>query len=465
MTFRRATLVLGLCGGAAACALFRPGPVPYPTGLRFPTIVDSSIKLAGRLNPGLVLSGGLLCLTTEEGRLFAIDLSSRQVAWEFRAGPPIPAPPAAGADRVYIRDSAGKVYGLDVRGNLLWKTAFAEPLTAGPVELGMNVYVGTEGGRLFGLDPERDGQVVWEFQAGSAITAAPAAIPSGVCFGTAAGSVTFLDTSGKVRWTFAAKGPVVVPPLASDGLVFVGDETGSLYALHAARRKPAWKRVLNGRPRGGFVVTGRRLLVPTSSGVLYCLDKNNGTVLWWQETPNRFGHAPLVVGDRVVAAASAPALVAYALKSGERVGAFEAGQDIRATPLWNDPHLIVALIDLRAGQSELVFLATEVRVGLEADKASPQPPGAEIVFTAKAVGFFRPRFEFFLQAGETKTVVQKEAERSRWSWFPEKAGTFKVGVRVADEKMAREAELPFVIKDVDGKTDQAGTAGPKEIKK
>jgi len=37
-----------------------------------------------------------------------------------------------------------------------------------------------------------------------------------------------------------------------------------------------------------------------------------------------------------------------------------------------------------------------------------------------------------------------------------------VGVRVADEKQTREAELPFVVGE---KTDQAGTAGPKEVKK
>jgi outer membrane protein assembly factor BamB len=326
----------------------------------------------------------------------------------------------------------------------------------------MNVYVGTEGGRLLALDPERDGQVVWKFQAGSAVTAAPAATPDGFVFGTAAGGVPFLDASGNVRWTFAAQGRVVVPPLADDGLVFVGDETGTLYALNRARGKPAWKRTLNGRPRGGLLIVGRRLLVPTSSGVVYCLNKKNGTVLWWQETPNRFGHAPVVVEDRVIAAAAAPALVAYDLKSGERVGSFGAGQDIRAAPLWNAPDLVLALTDLRAGESELVFLAPEVRVSVEADKASPQPAGAEVVFTAKAVGFFRPRFEFFVQSGETRTVAQKESERGRWTWFPEKAGEFKVGVRVADEKQTREAELPFVIQE---KADQAGTAGPKEVKK
>lgn len=462
MTLRRAILVLTLCGGTAACALFRPGPAAYPTGLRFPAVVESSINVGGRLNPGLSLAGSRLYLTTEEGRLAAVDVSSRQVAWEFRPGGPIPAPPFAGVDRIYIRDSAGAVYSLDVQGRLLWKTAFGDGLTAGPAELGMNVFVGTQEGRLLALDPELNGQVVWEFQARGAITTAPAAAPGGFLVGTAGGAVPFLDASGKVRWTFVAQGPVVVPPLADEGLVFVGDETGRLHAISASQGKVKWRRILNGRPRGGLVVAGRRLLVPTSSGVLYCLNKKNGEVLWWQETPNRFGHAPLVVEDRVVAASAAPALIAYQLKSGERVGSFGAGQDIRAAPLWSDPHLLVALIDPRAGESKLVFLRAEIKVSLEVDKASPQPAGAEVVFTAKAVGFFKPRFEFFLQSGETETVVQKESERGRWTWFPEKAGTFKVGVRVADEKQNREAELPYVIQE---KTEQAGTPGPKEVKK
>jgi outer membrane protein assembly factor BamB len=462
MAFRRVLLVLSLCCGAAACALFRSGPAAYPTGLRFPVTAEASVKLSGRLNPGLVSAGGLLFVATEEGKLAAVEVSSRRVVWEFRAAAPLPAPPAVGADRIYVRDNAQAVYALDLQGTLLWKTVFAEELTAGPVELGLNVYVGTAAGHLFALDAERNGQVVRQFQAGSAVTAAPAAAADGFLLGTAAGSVPLFDASGKVRWTFTAQGGVFVPPLADGPLVFVGDEAGYVYALSRSRGRPAWKRLLNGRPRGGFLVAGRRLLVPTSSGVLYCLNKGNGTVLWWQETPNRFGHAPVVVEDKVVTAAAAPALVAYSLKSGERVGSFGAGQDIRAAPLWNPPHLVVALTDLKAGASELVFLTTEVRVSLEADRASPQPAGAEVVFTAKAVGFYRPRFEFFLRSGETKTVAQKESERGRWAWFPEKAGTFTVGVRVADEKQVREAELPFVVGE---KTDQAGTAGPKEVKK
>jgi hypothetical protein len=68
-----------------------------------------------------------------------------------------------------------------------------------------------------------------------------------------------------------------------------------------------------------------------------------------------------------------------------------------------------------------------------------------VSFTASATGFYLPRVEFYLRQGEERTVVQKAADKKAWIWFPEKEGTYAIGVRVSDEKQSKEAEIPFEI--------------------
>jgi len=79
---------------------------------------------------------------------------------------------------------------------------------------------------------------------------------------------------------------------------------------------------------------------------------------------------------------------------------------------------------------------------------SPQKLGTDLTFTAQAVGFNKPRFEFFLEKEGKRQVVQKESERATWSWIPLDPGNYVVGVKVKDKKKTKETSLSFeILKD------------------
>ncbi|MCK4430328.1 MAG: hypothetical protein KAW19_03405, partial [Candidatus Aminicenantes bacterium] len=85
-------------------------------------------------------------------------------------------------------------------------------------------------------------------------------------------------------------------------------------------------------------------------------------------------------------------------------------------------------------------------------KDSPQEISKEIVFNASATGFYLPRYEFYIKKGKEKEIVKEKSEQNSWAWFPEKEGTYIVGIVVVDEKEKAEAEISFVVEK--GKKDK-----------
>jgi hypothetical protein len=96
-------------------------------------------------------------------------------------------------------------------------------------------------------------------------------------------------------------------------------------------------------------------------------------------------------------------------------------------------------------KGRILILKKEIKVILSASKESPQALNEDIVFTVKASGFFNPAYEFYLIEGNKKTIVQEKSTQNTWEWFPEKEGTFKIGVVVKDAKEKAEAEIEFKI--------------------
>jgi len=192
-------------------------------------------------------------------------------------------------------------------------------------------------------------------------------------------------------------------------------------------------------------VRGKRLYALGSNSVLYCLKKSGGDILWWANVPTRVLFAPAVIGDKIVVATGTTRILAFDAKTGAGAGEYAAARNLGSNAVWLDPHLAVAVRGAENGGEAFVFLKKALGVRLTTPKPSPRPPGEEIAVTASAVGFYKPRFEFYIKSGETTEVMQKASENNTWAWFAEKEGSYILGVRVVDEKASRETEIPFVI--------------------
>ncbi|HEX2695153.1 MAG TPA: PQQ-binding-like beta-propeller repeat protein, partial [Acidobacteriota bacterium] len=335
------------------------------------------------------------------------------------------------------------LYALSPSGLLLWKRPVGEKILTPVVEGGGRVFFGTEKGKLWsvGLDG-KDDRV---FQAGGAVSGGPLVSGARVVFCSDDGTIHVHDLGGKPLWTYRAPAKVV-GPLASDGkFLFFGMEDRWFSCLKFGGARPKWRVRLGGLAAADPVVLGGRLYLLGTNSVLYCLRKSGGDVLWWANVPSREVYDLAVVGDKVIASSFSAVLLAFDAGTGRKAGAFTAGRDLMSNAAWVDPFLVIVHHDVPSDEGKLVLLTKEVQVRLSAQKASPQPAGEEIPFSVSVVGFFKPRYEFYVKTGDKREVAQKSSEKSTWTWYAAVEGAYTVGVAVTDAKQSREVEVAFVI--------------------
>ena len=89
-------------------------------------------------------------------------------------------------------------------------------------------------------------------------------------------------------WTVETDAPVFGSPLVSGGTVFIGDDSGRLWALAAEDGAEAWTFAAAGAVRARPALFAERLYVPADDGALYCLRASSGEPVWRA----RIGAAP-----------------------------------------------------------------------------------------------------------------------------------------------------------------------------
>ncbi len=431
----------------SSCSFFKPKIPPYPTGLLFPLEEDSRIIYPGEIINSIQKKEGKIFFSTEKGYIFCFDTAKKEILWRLEIAHPLSSPSSLGLENIYIFDRSSTIYCLDLDGNLAWEKKMEEKISSQIRESQKRIYLGTEEGGFFALSAS-SGEEIWRFRAGGPIKTSPVFFENKIIFGCDDGKFYFLDQMGRLVHKFEAGSAIQVDPLLEGDRLYFSSADNTFCCLDLTKRKKKWKVQTGGITFASPLVWKERIFFLGSNAVLYCLNKRSGEILWWRTIPSRSLYSLEIAGERILASSLSAVLVCFDIKTGEEVGRYWASQEIKSNPLWLSPYLLINLYDFEKEEGSLVFLKKEIKVLLSAAKLSPQVVGEEIGFQASAVGFYRPRYEFYLKIGDKREVVQKESEKSSWIWYPEKDGSFTVGVKVVDEKEMAEAEIPFeIVKD------------------
>ncbi len=192
--------------------------------------------------------------------------------------------------------------------------------------------------------PRDSAQLTWSFETKGAIWGS-ASVRDGVVYvGSNDGSLYAVDAkTGARKWQFETAGEVRTAAAFADQSIVFSSDDGFVYALDLAG-KQLWKtdihsnlkrRPLND-PDANYdydflasspVVSGGRIFAGSSDGSLYALDAKTGAVVWHYETKDRI-RATAAVADGTVYVGSWDGYF-YALKadSGELVWKYRAGGD------------------------------------------------------------------------------------------------------------------------------------------
>jgi UDP-glucuronate 4-epimerase len=163
-------------------------------------------------------------------------------------------------------------------------------------------YIANNPGTLFAISA-KTGRLGWHFSSGRCTAASPA-VADGLVYETFLnkepcnqkagtpgldGEVVALEArKGHVRWRHRI-GPSETSPLVANGLVYVGDWNGYVYALNAKTGREVWRYQTGGEVKGALTLSGNRLYVGSYDHHVYAFAARTGRLIWRASAQERFG--------------------------------------------------------------------------------------------------------------------------------------------------------------------------------
>ena len=345
---------LGLVLSSCAAAPKKPLVDPFP--LRFPLVEAGALDIDGHVIGQPRVQDGIVYYATSEGDLTAVVVRTQTIFWRFKADHPLIVGPELGEDRIVLRDDSNTIYVLDAKGALVFKKILGEPMTTAVRAKDGKLYFGTSDGKVVALDIAGGSKPLWEYRSPSseaAVTAGPAFFGDRIVFGTADGRILALGQDGSPVWEFAADGAIRTDPVSSGGRLYFGTEGRRFYCLKATKGRKIWSRRLQGAPVHPALVLGRRLVVAASNSVVYFLARRGGSIVSWEPVPSRIIYAPVAAGPFVLVSAASPGFKSLNALTGSRVGEHPTAAPVVAGAVWSPPFVILFEEDPDSGRQRL----------------------------------------------------------------------------------------------------------------
>ncbi len=414
-----------------------------PPTLRFPLAEVGSVPLTGRVLTPPSLFQGLVVTADDRGVVTAFVPDGPRTAWTYTAASALETAPVAGADNLYLLLAGNRLVALDPGGRPRWTRDLGADKVSGVVESEGLLLTATATARLDAFDPAT-GEPRWSFAAKGPLREAPTAGRGYFVFVAGDLHLQAVNVRGREQYARAFGAAVARRPLIASGRLFFGTTGREIVRFHPLMARVEWRRRLGGVVAGDMILAGHTLVVPCSDSVIYGLDEANGTILWWRAAPSRVLYPILALDGTILVTGQAPALSAFDAASGRSDGRFEASGNFLAAPLVTGKRLAAVLKPVD-GPNRLALLSREVALTLKATPESPRRPGVDVTFTAAAVGFTAPQFEFVLGQEGWREVRQPASPKATWTWFPDKPGEFTVVVTARDAESTRTASLTYTI--------------------
>lgn len=263
--------------------------------------------------------GGRIFVLNREGRVCAYDAATGAESWCHQSDdyPSCWLPPVAFAGRVYACGGAGVVALSQATGELLWKYTYEASLWTSPSVSATGIYMSFGVHRIHDLDPAT-GTLLWKTPEGpTTIGSRLTALVDGVLYERADSPFTgraYDATTGAVlgdfkasrspafhgargfflnddvltatavpafveAWSFTAPKALAMAPIVVNGHVYVGDDSGKIYALDeqsgavvwstdVGEMLPATQPASSNGPLQALAAGGGALIVPVNHRVV-----------------------------------------------------------------------------------------------------------------------------------------------------------------------------------------------------
>ncbi len=255
---------------------------------------------------------GEVFMRSESFRVERVSGSPKRL-WDelVEVGDSIQGSPTLDGNTVYVGAVDGRVYAFAAdSGKRRWAAAIGAPIIGSCVVSGGLVFVGSHDGMLYAISAS-SGAVRWKFDCGEAVSATPAVLGDIVCIGVTGKIIGINTATGKRAWVTEVAGSFVSQVTVAGGAFILGG-TDTLYCVDAITGAIKWRSTMehvvdgNGSvfytslAESSPAVSGDRVYVCSSEGVLICLSASTGKRVWARSAPDsagRIGSSSPVVND------------------------------------------------------------------------------------------------------------------------------------------------------------------------
>jgi outer membrane protein assembly factor BamB len=154
-------------------------------------------------------------------------------------------------------------------------------------------------------------------------------------FPDGSGRVVDMDLAGSiyqnasVKWELSTRGGISGTPAVHQGLAYIGDDAGNVYAVNAETRAAIWPLKEEGREEGVFNAGGQikadvkaddfGVYVASMDSKLYCLGRTDGRIRWRYFGGQPLTHSPDVTATTVYIRVDGEGLVAIDKTKGDAI--------------------------------------------------------------------------------------------------------------------------------------------------
>jgi outer membrane protein assembly factor BamB len=232
-----------------------------------------------------------------DGNFYALDLHG-SLKWKFACKDKIWARPLVHKGRICFGSKDKNFYALSPQGTLLWKYSTGMELMTRPVACEDSVFFSSsDGGKIFCLD--LDGNLKWEFATGE--TCSVCALHNDTLLFSSLNRTLYAVTlDGKLKWKTTLPSPPTLEEVKiHNNRIYLGDYGGHFICLDL-NGNILWtftaKDIVYERP----VFYQGMIYFPSFDGIVHCLEEKTGAVVWEFTSGGPIVNTPVLAGKRII---------------------------------------------------------------------------------------------------------------------------------------------------------------------
>src|SRR6185503_17060987 len=181
--------------------------------------------------------------------------------------------------------------------------------------------------------PEKPEQL-WKYTVKDGAFDSTAAIADGVVYiGDLDGTLYALDLAGGTKiWSQKFAAGFMAAPAVKDGYLYLGDMEGKCYCIDAKTGKPKWSFAAEAEVDSSANFWKDNVLFASQDRNLYCVNAVDGKQVWKYAIEDQIRCTPTVVGDRAFVAGCDGKLHIINLARGESAASVDIGSPTLITP-------------------------------------------------------------------------------------------------------------------------------------